>query len=83
MAVVERMVAIRRSVPTDGPSMKTRQNPRGLAIHAMVLDVDVDYIAAAAELMDSVNFAAGRATRAADGIRLEMMNLTATATAMT
>jgi hypothetical protein len=78
IAVVRAMVAFARSVPDDwGQHELLGNTPKGLAIHAMNLDLDVGPLLQTQKLLDSIVFARkkgyGRALTAAE---LEMMNLT-------
>jgi hypothetical protein len=78
IAVVRAMIAYARSVPDDwGRHELLANTPKGLAIHAMNLDLDVGPLLQTQKLLDSIVFARkkgyGRAMTAAE---LEMMNLT-------
>jgi hypothetical protein len=78
IAVVRAMIAFARSVPDDwGQHEMLANTPKGLAIHAMNLDLDVGPLLQTQKLLDSIVFAHrkgyGSALRAAE---LEMMNLT-------
>jgi hypothetical protein len=78
IAVVRAMIAFARSVPDDwGQHELLGNTPKGLAIHAMNLDLDVGPLLQTQKLLDSIVFARkkgyGRAMTAAE---LEMMNLT-------
>jgi hypothetical protein len=78
IAVVRAMIAFARSVPDDwGQHELLANTPKGLAIHAMNLDLDVGPLLQTQKLLDSIVFARkkgyGRALTAAE---LEMMNLT-------
>jgi hypothetical protein len=78
IAVVRAMIAFARSVPDDWGQHELLANaPKGLAIHAMNLDLDVGPLLQTQKLLDSIVFARkkgyGPALRAAE---LEMMNLT-------
>jgi hypothetical protein len=78
IAVVRAMIAFARSVPDDwGQHELLANTPKGLAIHAMNLDLDVGPLLQTQKLLDSIVFARkkgyGPALRAAE---LEMMNLT-------
>jgi hypothetical protein len=77
-AVVRAMITFARSVPDDwGQHEALGSTPKGLAIHAMNLDIDVGPLLQTQKLLDSIVFARkkgyGRALTAAE---LEMMNLT-------
>jgi hypothetical protein len=78
IAVVRGMIAYARSVPDEwGQHELLANTPKGLAIHAMNLDLDVGPLLQTQKLLDSLVFARkkgyGRALTAAE---LEMMNLT-------
>jgi hypothetical protein len=78
IAVARAMIAFARSVPDDwGQHELLANTPKGLAIHAMNLDLDVGPLLQTQKLLDSIVFARkkgyGPALRAAE---LEMMNLT-------
>ena len=78
IALVKAMIAFSRSVP-DGWSRHDRlaKTPRGLALHALNLDVDVGPLLQAQKLEDSIVFARGRGyTAPLTAAELEMMNLT-------
>jgi len=76
--VVRAMIAYARTVPDDwGQHEMLANTPKGLAIHAMNLDLDVGPLLQTQKLLDSIVFAHkkgyGSALTAAE---LEMMNLT-------
>jgi hypothetical protein len=78
IAVVEAMIAFSRSVPDDWSQHQMLANtPKGLAIHAMNLDLDVGPLLQVQNLVESVTYARrkgrGSALTAAE---LEMLNLT-------
>jgi hypothetical protein len=78
IAVVRAMVAYARSVPDDwGQHEVLGSTPKGLAIHAMNLDLDVGPLLQTQKLLDSIVYARkkgyGQPLTAAE---LEMMNLT-------
>jgi hypothetical protein len=78
IAVVRAMINYARTVPDDwGQHEMLANTPKGLAIHAMNLDVDVGPLLQTQKLLDSIVFARkkgyGSALTAAE---LEMMNLT-------
>ena len=78
IAVVEAMIAFSRSVPDDWNQHQTLANtPKGLAIHAMNLDLDVGPLLQVQNLVESIAYARrkgrGSALTAAE---LEMLNLT-------
>jgi hypothetical protein len=78
IAVVRAMIAFARSVPDDwGQHELLANTPKGLAIHAMNLDLDVGPLLQTQKLLDSIVFARKKSyapsLRAAE---LEMMNLT-------
>jgi hypothetical protein len=78
IAVLKSMVAFCRSVPdTWSEHDRLANTPRGLAVHALNLDLDVGPLLQTQKLLDSVVFARaqgyGGVLRAAE---LEMMNLT-------
>ncbi len=78
IAVVRAMIAFARTVPDDWGQHEVLGNtPKGLAIHAMNLDLNVGPLLQTQKLLDSIVFARkkgyGRPLTAAE---LEMMNLT-------
>jgi hypothetical protein len=78
IAVVRKMVAFARSVPDDwGQHGILAGTQKGLAIHAMNLDLDVGPLLQTQKLLDSVVFAKRKGYGAAlTAAELEMMNLT-------
>ncbi len=78
IAVLHRMIAFARSVPDDwGRHALLAKTRKGLAIHAMNLDLDVGPLLQTEKLLDSVVYARRKGygvTLSAAG--LEMMNLT-------
>jgi len=78
IAVVRKMVAFARTVPDDwGQHEVLGGTPKGLAIHAMNLDLDVGPLLQTQKLMDSVVFAKRKGYAAPlTAAELEMMNLT-------
>jgi hypothetical protein len=78
IAVVEAMIAFSRSVPDDWSQHQILANtPKGLAIHAMNLDLDVGPLLQVQNLVESVAYAR-RKGRGGDltAAELEMLNLT-------
>jgi hypothetical protein len=78
IAVVERMVAFAKSVPDDwGQHGVLAGTQKGLATHAMNLDVDIGPLLQTQKLMMSVLFARAKGyNRLLTAAELEMMNLT-------
>ncbi len=78
IAVVKRMMAYARSVPdTWSAHQKLADTPKGWAIHALVLDIDVGPLLQTHKLLTSVIFARNKGyTRPLTAAELEMMNLT-------
>jgi hypothetical protein len=78
IATVQHMVAFTRTVPnTWSAHEKLGVTPRGIAVHALNLDVDVGPLLQTLKLMDSVNFARRKGfARPLTAAELEMMNLT-------
>lgn len=76
--VLRRMVAFARSVPDAWGQHEVLANtPKGLAVHALNLDLDVGPILQTQKLMDSVVFARRKGfSRTLSAAELEMMNLT-------
>jgi len=76
--VVEAMVQFCRTVPDQwGEHDKLANTPKGLGVHAMILDVDVGPLLQAQKLVNSVGFARNRGYRGVlTAAELEMMNLT-------
>jgi len=78
IAVVAAMIAVSRSVPDDwNQHQLLADTPKGLAIHAMNLDLDVGPLLQVQNLVESVTYAR-RKGRAGDltAAELEMLNLT-------
>jgi hypothetical protein len=76
--VLERMIAFARTVPDDWREHeKLAETPKGLGVHALLLDLDVGPLLQTRKLLDSIEYARrkgyGRALTAAE---LELMNLT-------
>jgi hypothetical protein len=78
IAVVKTMIAFARSVPDDWSQHEILAGtPKGLAVHAMNLDLDVGPLLQTQKLLDSVVFARRKGYGAAlTAAELEMMNLT-------
>jgi len=77
-ALVQQMVAFCKSVPNEWSAHeKLAVTPRGLAVHALNLDIDVGPLLQTLKLLDSVNFARRKGHAAPlTAAELEMMNLT-------
>ena len=77
-AIVQQMVAFCKSVPNQWSAHeKLGVTPRGIAVHALNLDIDVGPLLQTLKLMDSVNFAKRKGyTAPLTAAELEMMNLT-------
>ncbi len=74
---LEQMVDFCRSVPDRwSEHQKLASTPAGLAIHALILDVDVGPLLQVQKLVDSVSFAREHGYAQLDAVELEMMNLT-------
>ncbi|MGA7806272.1 MAG: hypothetical protein WCB02_16860 [Bradyrhizobium sp.] len=84
IAVLKKMVALARSVPDDwSEHEKLGDTPRGWALHAMVLDIDVGPMLQTHKLLTSVIFAREKGyTRPLTAAELEMMNLTGDGTGL-
>ena len=78
IAVVERMAAFTRTVPVKWDEhVKLAGTPRGLAVHALVLDVDVGPLLQVQKLVNSLRFARLKGyTKPLTAAELEMLNLT-------
>jgi len=78
IAVLQRMIAFSRTVPDRWSDHDALANtPRGLGVHAMVLDIDVGPLLQTQKLVDSVEFARRKGYRGTLGAaELEMMNFT-------
>ena len=76
--VLRRMVAFARSVPDAWGQHEILANtPKGLAVHALNLDLDVGPLLQSQKLLDSVVFARRKGfSRALTSAELEMLNLT-------
>jgi hypothetical protein len=77
-AIVQHMVTFCKSVPNQWSAHeKLGVTPRGIAVHALNLDIDVGPVLQTLKLMDSVNFARRKGyTAPLTAAELEMMNLT-------
>lgn len=77
-AIVQHMVAFCKSAPNQWSAHeKLGVTPRGIAVHALNLDMDVGPVLQTLKLMDSVNFAKRKGyTAPLTAAELEMMNLT-------
>jgi hypothetical protein len=75
---VRRMIAFTRTVPDDwNEHDKLANTPRGFAVHALNLDIDVGPLLQTQKLVDSVHFARSKGHSAPlTAAELEMMNLT-------
>jgi hypothetical protein len=84
IAALKRMVAFARSVPDEWAAHeKLADTPQGLAVHAMVLDIDVGPLLQTHKLLTSVIFARNKGyTRPLTAAELEMMNLTGDGTGL-
>jgi len=78
IAVLQKMVTLSRSVRDDwNVHERLGRTPKGLAIHALNLDIDIGPLLQTQKLMNSVNFAKQRGYSASlTAAELEMMNLT-------
>lgn len=78
IGIVQQMIAFTRTVPNEwNAHEKLGVTPRGIAVHALNLDVDVGPLLQTLKLMDSVNFAKRKGyTAPLTAAELEMMNLT-------
>jgi len=78
IAVVQTMIAYARTVPDSwSEHERLADTPRGLAIHAMVLDIDVGPLLQRQKLLESIVFARHKGVpRELTAAELEMMNLT-------
>ncbi len=78
IAVLQKMVTFARSVRDDwNVHERLGRTPKGLAIHALNLDIDVGPLLQTQKLMNSVNFARERGySEPLTAAELEMMNLT-------
>jgi hypothetical protein len=78
IAVLQKMVTFARSVRDDwNVHERLGRTPKGLAIHALNLDIDIGPLLQTQKLMNSVNFAKERGySESLTAAELEMMNLT-------
>jgi hypothetical protein len=78
IAVLQKMVTFARSVRDDwNVHERLGRTPKGLAIHALNLDIDVGPLLQTQKLMNSINFARQRGySTTLTAAELEMMNLT-------
>lgn len=76
--ILERMVAHSRTVPVRwSEHVRLGRTPKGLALHALNLDIDIGPLLQTQKLLDSVLFARRKGvTRSLSAAELEMMNLT-------
>ena len=84
IAAVKRMVAYANSVPdTWSAHEKLADTPKGWAIHALVLDIDVGPLLQTHKLLTSIIFARNKGyARPLTAAELEMMNLTGDGTGL-
>lgn len=77
-AIVQQMIAFTKTVPNEWSAHeKLGVTPRGIAVHALNLDVDVGPLLQTLKLTDSVNFAQRKGYMTPlTAAELEMMNLT-------
>jgi hypothetical protein len=75
---LKRMIAFSRTVPVQwGEHVKLARTPRGLALHALNLDIEIGPLLQTQKLLDSVLFARAKGIdRELTAAELEMMNLT-------
>jgi hypothetical protein len=78
IATLRRMVEFSRTVPDDWSAHDNLANtPKGLSLHALILDLDVGPLLQAQKILDSVLFARKRGHAGhLSAAELEMMNLT-------
>jgi hypothetical protein len=78
IATLRKMIAFARSVPDDWSAhQRLAKTPKGLAIHALNLDVDIGPWLQTHKLLTSVHFARRKGyTKPLSAAELEMMNLT-------
>jgi hypothetical protein len=78
IAILKQMVQFCRSVPDDwSQHEKIAGTPKGLAVHALNLDIDIGPMLQTQKLLDSIVFARRKArTQPLTAAELEMMNLT-------
>lgn len=78
IAVLRKMIAFAKSVPDDWSAhARLAKTPKGLAIHALNLDVDIGPWLQTHKLLTSVHFARRKGyARPLSAAELEMMNLT-------
>jgi hypothetical protein len=78
IATLRKMIAFAKSVPDDwNAHARLAKTPKGLAIHALNLDVDIGPWLQTHKLLTSVHFARRKGyTRPLSAAELEMMNLT-------
>jgi hypothetical protein len=75
---LERMIAFARTVPDQWREHeKLADTPRGIAIHAVLLDVDIGPLLQSRKLIDSLEYARRQGIeRPLSAVELQMMNLT-------
>ncbi len=76
--VLQRMVTFSKSVPNKwSDHVRIAQTLPGLALHALILDIDIGPMLQAQNLLNSVNYAKSKGrTQILSAVELEMMNLT-------
>ncbi len=76
--VLKRKVAFSKTVPERwSDHVRLARTPKGLALHALNLDIDIGPLLQTQKLLDSVRFAKGKGIdRTLTAAELEMMNLT-------
>lgn len=76
--ILKRMVAFSRSVPVKwSEHVRLARTPKGLALHALNLDIDIGPMLQTQKLLDSILFARIKGiSRELTAAELEMMNLT-------
>jgi hypothetical protein len=78
LSALKRMIAFARTVPDQWREHeKLAETPRGIGIHAVLLDVDIGPLLQTQKLIDSIEFARRQAiARPLTAVELQMMNLT-------
>jgi hypothetical protein len=75
--ILERIIAFCRSVPYAwSKHVALSQTPQGMAVHALLLDVDIGPMLQVQKLVNSVRFAQAKGHGSLNAVELEMMNLT-------
>ncbi|MGO4684906.1 hypothetical protein [Hyphomicrobium sp. 2TAF46] len=78
IATLEKMIAFSQTVPDQWSAhARLAETPKGIALHAVILDIDISPLLQVEKLLTSVNYAKRQGyTKPLTAAELEMMNLT-------